>query len=222
MGRKELIDRIAERFDGNREAAQHALDSVVEGITRSLAAGEKVVVRGLGVFDRRKSGDSKSNRDAEPTFDPTQELKDVVAGARKARSRVLGSLSMVPAQAAAAAETAGRAASAAARAAADVVRGEDAPEDAVTPSPTETRSAGDNAATAPPQPAAATSGAATPSAQTPAKKVPAKKAPAKETPAKKEPRKKAPAKKSTAKQAPAKKAPAKKTTGGSDQNATSS
>lgn len=120
---KKLVDQIAERFDGNREVAQHALDSVVDAITRSLAAGEKVVVRGLGVFDRDKAGTSKKKKKrAVPTFNPADELKDVVAGAKKAGSRMIDSLSVVPAQAAALAESATRAASAAARAAAEKVR----------------------------------------------------------------------------------------------------
>ncbi|WP_298328841.1 HU family DNA-binding protein, partial [Haloactinopolyspora sp.] len=132
MSKKKLIDRIAERFDGNREVAQHALDAVVEGITKSLAAGEKVAVRGLGVFDRGSEG---SKRRIVPTFAPTDELKDVVAGVRKVRSRVVQSLSMVPSQAASAAESASRVASSAARRAADTVRGERGDDGASTATP---------------------------------------------------------------------------------------
>jgi len=50
MNRKELIDELAKRFEGNRQVAAHALDSVVDVITRSMATGEKVVIKGFGAF----------------------------------------------------------------------------------------------------------------------------------------------------------------------------
>ncbi|WP_129710932.1 HU family DNA-binding protein [Haloactinopolyspora alba] len=207
MGKKKLIDRIAERFDGNREVAQHALDSVVEGITRSLAAGEKVAIKGFGVFDRDDDtkAKKKSKRTAVPTFSPNQELKDVVAGVKNARSRVAESLSLVPAQAASAAETASRAASSAARAAAEVVRGE-------ADSGSAAGSAGEPAAPSPTHGTETTQTAkSAPAKETAAKSAPAKKAAAKSAPAKKAAAKSAPAKKAAAKSAPAKKAGTKST-----------
>nr|WP_187361516.1 histone H1-like repetitive region-containing protein [Phytoactinopolyspora mesophila] len=186
-----MIDRIAESFEGNREAAQHALDSVVDGITRSLEAGEKVAIKGFGVFRQSKEQTEEKGEKAKRSvlqFDPNKELRDVVAGVKKARNRALESLAQVPAQAAHAAEVASRAASSAARAAAGVVRGED------EVAPTE------SASDAPP-----------PAKKSTAKKSTAKKSPAKKSPAKKAAAEKPPAKKSTAKKSPAKKSAAKKT-----------
>ncbi|HEU0041633.1 MAG TPA: HU family DNA-binding protein, partial [Jiangellaceae bacterium] len=126
MAKKKLVDRIAERFDDNREVAQHALDSVVDAITKSLAAGEQVAIKGFGIFDRQKvkTGSKKGKSRFVPTFSADDALNDVVAGVKKARSRVMESLSLVPSQAAAVAESATRVASSAARVAADVARGE--------------------------------------------------------------------------------------------------
>ncbi|HET6755097.1 MAG TPA: HU family DNA-binding protein, partial [Jiangellaceae bacterium] len=134
MNKSQLIDELAERFDGNRKVATHALESVVDVITRSVSTGEKVVITGFGVFERsvRKAGTARNPRTGDTVkthdkfvakFRPGSELKDVVSGARVARTRVADSLSVVPATAATAAESATRAAATGLRAAADVARG---------------------------------------------------------------------------------------------------
>ena len=134
VNKSQLIDELAERFDGNRKVATHALDSVVDVITRSVSTGERVVITGFGVFERsvRKAGTARNPRTGETVktrdkfvakFRPGSELKDVVSGARIARRRVADSLSVVPATAATAAESATRAAATGLRAAADVARG---------------------------------------------------------------------------------------------------
>jgi DNA-binding protein HU-beta len=208
VNKTQLIDELAERFEGNRKVAAHALDSVVDVITRSVSKGEKVVITGFGAFERsvRKAGTARNPRTGDtvktrrkyvPKFRPGNELKEVVSGARKARKRVADSLAVVPATAASAAESATRAAATSLRAAAGAARS----------------AAG--TATAKKAPAKKTAAKKTTAKKTTAKKAPARKAAAKKTTAKKTTAKKAPArktaaKKTTATKAPAKKAPAKK------------
>ena len=207
MNKSQLIDELAERFDGNRKVATHALDSVVDVITRSVSTGERVVITGFGVFERsvRKAGTARNPRTGETVktrdkfvakFRPGSELKDVVSGARIARRRVADSLSVVPATAATAAESATRAAATGLRAAADVARGVSG----TTPVAAARKSTAANAtATARPASAKKTSAKKTTAKKTSA----AKKTTAKKTSA---------AKKTTAKKTSA----AKKTLGGEE------
>ena len=48
MNKAELIEELAGRLDGNRRAAGHALESVLDVIQRALVSGEKVVITGFG------------------------------------------------------------------------------------------------------------------------------------------------------------------------------
>ncbi|WP_300387292.1 HU family DNA-binding protein [uncultured Nocardioides sp.] len=193
MNKTQLIDALSARFEGNKKAAAHALESVLDTITREVAKGEKVAITGFGSFEKKvrdarwvrnpRTGERmKAKKTAVPKFTPGQDLKNVISGAKK-----LPKLTVAKAGSAASA-----AAAPAAKAASAVKKAGPAKK-------------------APAKKAPAKSAA-------PAKKAPAKKAPAKKTPAKKAPAKtttaakKAPAKKTTtaAKKAPAKKAPAKK------------
>ncbi|WP_370239542.1 HU family DNA-binding protein [Nocardioides sp.] len=193
MNKTQLIDALAARFEGNKKAAAHALESVLDTITREVAKGEKVAITGFGSFEKKvrdarwvrnpRTGERmKAKKTAVPKFTPGQDLKNVISGAKK-----LPKLTVAKAGSAASA-----AAAPAAKAASAVKKAGPAKK-------------------APAKKAPAKSAA-------PAKKAPAKKAPAKKTPAKKAPAKtttaakKAPAKKTTtaAKKAPAKMAPAKK------------
>jgi len=193
VNKTQLIDALSARFEGNKKAAAHALESVLDTITREVAKGEKVAITGFGSFEKKvrdarwvrnpRTGERmKAKKTAVPKFTPGQDLKNVISGAKK-----LPKLTVAKAGSAASA-----AAAPAAKAASAVKKAGPAKK-------------------APAKKAPAKSAA-------PAKKAPAKKAPAKKTPAKKAPAKtttaakKAPAKKTTtaAKKAPAKKAPAKK------------
>ncbi|HWJ82839.1 MAG TPA: HU family DNA-binding protein [Nocardioides sp.] len=181
VNKSQLIDALSDRYEGNRKAAAHALDSVLDTITRQVAKGEKVAITGFGSFEKAvrnarwvrnpQTGQRiKTKKKAVPKFTPGADLKNVISGAKK-----------LPAIKKAAAPAKKAAASTPAKAAA-----------------------------APAKKAAAAVKKAAPAKKAPAKKAPAKKAPAKKAPAKKAPAKKAPAKKAPAKKAPAKKAPAKK------------
>ncbi|WP_310962819.1 HU family DNA-binding protein [Nocardioides terrisoli] len=195
MNKSQLIDALAARYEGNRKAAAHALESVLDTITREVAKGEKVAITGFGSFEKRvrearmvrnpRTGERiRAKKKAVPKFSPGADLKAVVSGAKKLPKL---SLEKAKAQPAAAKKTAAAAKKTATSAAASAKKAA-------------TKKA----------PAKKAPAKKAPAKKAPAKKAPAKKAPAKKAPAKKAPAKKAPAKKAPAKKAPAKKAPAKK------------
>ena len=53
VNKSEFIDALSTRFDGNKKAASHALESVLDTITREVAKGEKVAITGFGSFEKR-------------------------------------------------------------------------------------------------------------------------------------------------------------------------
>ncbi|MGH3335096.1 MAG: HU family DNA-binding protein [Nocardioides sp.] len=94
MNKSQLIDTLAVRFEGNRKAAAHALESVLDTITREVAKGEKVAITGFGSFEKRvrnartvrnpQTGQSmRSKKKAVPKFTPGADLKNVISGAKK-------------------------------------------------------------------------------------------------------------------------------------------
>ena len=94
MNKSQLIDALSARFEGNRKQAQHALESVLDTITREVAKGEKVAITGFGSFEKRvrearwvrnpQTGDRiKAKKTAVPKFTAGADLKNVVSGARK-------------------------------------------------------------------------------------------------------------------------------------------
>ncbi len=205
MNKSQLIDKLSGRFEGNRKQAAHALESVLDTITREVAKGEKVAITGFGSFERkiRKAGTArnpatgatiKTKKKNVPKFTPGQDLKNVVSGAKKLPKLTL-----------AASGTAAKKATAPAKKAAAATRSTPAKK-----APAAKKSVPAKKAPAKKAPAAKKSAPAkkTAAKTTTAKKAPAakKSAPAKKTTAKTTTAKKTPA----AKKAPAKKAPAKK------------
>ncbi|GAB2450435.1 hypothetical protein GCM10027062_34560 [Nocardioides hungaricus] len=196
MNKSEFIEALSARFDGNKRAASHALESVLDTITREVAKGEKVAITGFGSFEKRirearwvrnpqTGARIKAKKTAVPKFTAGAELKNVVSGAKK-----------LPKVAVAAAAPAAKKAATAAKKAAPAKK-----------------TAAKKAAVKKAAPAKKAAAKKAPAKKaTPAKKAPAKKtATAKKAPAKKTAAKKAPAKKTAAKKAPAKKATAKRT-----------
>ncbi|PVG82615.1 DNA-binding protein [Nocardioides gansuensis] len=206
MNKSQLIDALAARYEGNRKAAAHALDSVLDTITREVARGEKVAITGFGSFEKSvrnarwvrnpQTGERmKSKKKSVPKFTAGQDLKNIVGGVKKLPKLTAANMPKPP-----------------------TVR-------SVTD---QVRSAVDKATPGKKASAKKASTAKAPAAKAPAKKAPAKKAPAKTTAAKttttkstatktttaakKAPAKKAPAKTAAAKKAPAKTAAAKTTT----------
>ena len=179
MNKSQLIDTLSARFEGNRKQAAHALESVLDTITREVAKGEKVAITGFGSFEKRvrdarwvrnpRTGERiKAKKTAIPKFSPGADLKNVVSGAKKLPKLTLS-----------AAATGAKAATAKA-----------------TPA---------KKSTAKKATSATSTAKKAPAKKTAAKKAPAKKTAAKKAPAKKAAAKKAPAKKSTAKKSTAKK-----------------
>ena len=94
MNKSQLIDTLSVRFEGNRKQAAHALDSVLDTITREVAKGEKVAITGFGSFEKRvrdarwvrnpRTGERiKAKKTAIPKFSAGANLKAVVSGTKK-------------------------------------------------------------------------------------------------------------------------------------------
>jgi DNA-binding protein HU-beta len=94
VNKSELVDALAARFEGNRKAAQHALEAVLDTITREVARGEKVAITGFGLFEKRvrearwirnpqTGAGIKAKKTVVPKFTAGADLKNVVSGARK-------------------------------------------------------------------------------------------------------------------------------------------
>jgi DNA-binding protein HU-beta len=196
VNKSQLIDALAARYDGNRKAAQQALESVLDTITREVAKGEKVAITGFGSFEKRvrearwvrnpqTGARIKAKKTAVPKFTAGQDLKNVVSGAKKLPKLVIAKAA-APAKKAATAKTA-------------------APAKKTATKKATTKKATTKKATT------KTAAAKILAKKSPAAKAPAKKVAAKKLATKAPAKKSAPAKKAAAKKAPAKKAPAKKT-----------
>ncbi|SFC41694.1 DNA-binding protein HU-beta [Nocardioides terrae] len=117
MNKSQLVDALAARFDGNKKAAAHALESVLDTITREVARGEKVAITGFGSFEKRvrparlvrnpRTGEQiKTKKTFVPKFNAGADLKNVVSGVKKLPKLSLPSL---PGKRAAAARSTGAA-----------------------------------------------------------------------------------------------------------------
>jgi DNA-binding protein HU-beta len=94
VNKAELIEELADRLDGNRRAAGHALESVLDVIQRAMVKGEKVVITGFGSFEavargartarNPRTGETvKVKKTTVPKFKAGADLKAVVSGAKK-------------------------------------------------------------------------------------------------------------------------------------------
>jgi DNA-binding protein HU-beta len=94
VNKAQLIDELAGHFDGNRRAAQNALEAVIGTITRQVAKGEPVAITGFGKFERRvrPAGTArnpqtgavvKTKKKNVPKFTAGAEFKAVVNGEKK-------------------------------------------------------------------------------------------------------------------------------------------
>ena len=91
MNKTQLIDALAERFEGNRREAERALEAVLDTITREVAG---VAITGFGSFEKRvrnarwvrnpQTGERiRAKKKSVPKFSAGQHFKDVTSGAKK-------------------------------------------------------------------------------------------------------------------------------------------
>jgi DNA-binding protein HU-beta len=94
MNKAQLIEAIADRYNGSKAEATKALNAVVETITHKTASGEKVAITGFGVFEKvargprmvrnPRTGERKrAKATAVPRFRAGTDLKAYVSGAKK-------------------------------------------------------------------------------------------------------------------------------------------
>jgi len=94
LNKSQLIEALSNRFEGNKKAAQHALESVLDTITREVTKGEKVAITGFGAFEKairpsrmvrnpRTGERTRAKKTAVPKFRAGADLKAVVSGAKK-------------------------------------------------------------------------------------------------------------------------------------------
>jgi DNA-binding protein HU-beta len=95
VNKAQLIDELSGHFDGNRRAAQNALEAVIGTITRQVAKGEAVAITGFGKFERRirPAGTArnpqtgavvKTKKKSVPKFTAGADFKAIVNGEKKA------------------------------------------------------------------------------------------------------------------------------------------
>jgi DNA-binding protein HU-beta len=222
VNKSELIDALAARYEGNRKQAAHALESVLDTITREVAKGEKVAITGFGSFEKAvrnarwvrnpQTGERiKSKKKSVPKFSAGKELKDVISGAKKLPKLTAATMPKPPGVRAVAGVVAGATAKKAPARTTTTASKSTASKSTASKTAAKKSAPAKKAATtaAPAKKTAAKKSTATSAAS---KSTAAKKStPAKKTAAKTTATKSAPAKKTAAKKAPAKKAPAKKT-----------
>lgn len=94
MNKRELIEAIAARLDGDRKTAATAVDGVLDEITRAVVRGERVALTGFGTFEKRvraartarnpATGEAiKLKKTSVPAFKAGTTLKSFVSGATK-------------------------------------------------------------------------------------------------------------------------------------------
>lgn len=94
MNKRQLIETLSSRFDGDKRQAKNALEAVVETITREVSKGEKVAITGFGAFEKvdrparmvrnPATGERiRAKKTSVPRFRPGAELKAFVAGDKK-------------------------------------------------------------------------------------------------------------------------------------------
>jgi DNA-binding protein HU-beta len=95
VNKSQLVERLAaNHFEGNKRAASHALEAVVDTVSRHVAKAEKVAITGFGAFERQvrdarmvrnpRTGERKrAKKTAVPKFRAGAQFKAVVADPRK-------------------------------------------------------------------------------------------------------------------------------------------
>ncbi len=82
MNKAELIHKIAKDSKITKAQANRAIDSFIEGITRSLKRGEKTSLVGFGTWSisRRKARTGRNPQTGEPIKIPAKKVVKFTAG----------------------------------------------------------------------------------------------------------------------------------------------
>ncbi len=110
VNKSQLVETLAgNHFEGNKRAASHALEAVVDTIMREVLKGQKVAITGFGAFERQdrpsrmvrnpRTGERKrAKKTAVPKFRAGAEFKSVVSGAKKLPKLTVSSAKKAPAK----------------------------------------------------------------------------------------------------------------------------
>src|SRR5699024_3698603 len=90
----DLTTKLAERLDGDKKAAQTAVEGFIDLVQREVQRGQKVSISGFGVFEKRaraartarnpRTGEAvKVKKTNVPSFRPGTAFKDIVSGKLK-------------------------------------------------------------------------------------------------------------------------------------------
>jgi len=94
VNKTDLINQLAERLDGDKKAAQAAVEGFIDLVQREVQKGRNVSISGFGVFEKRlraartarnpRTGEAvKVKKTTVPAFRPGKYFKDVIAGSVK-------------------------------------------------------------------------------------------------------------------------------------------
>jgi len=94
VNKTDLINQLAERLDGDKKAAQVAVEGFIDLVQREVQRGRNVSISGFGVFEKRaraartarnpRTGEAvKVKKTTVPAFRPGKYFKDVIAGTVK-------------------------------------------------------------------------------------------------------------------------------------------
>jgi DNA-binding protein HU-beta len=90
----QFVELLAQRLDGDKKKAQAALDAVIDTVYQSVSKGERVVLTGFGVFEKRDRAARLARNPATgatvrvkktsvPAFKAGAEFKAITSGAKK-------------------------------------------------------------------------------------------------------------------------------------------
>lgn len=90
----QFVELLAERLDGDKKKAQAALDAVIDTVYQTVSKGERVVLTGFGVFEKREraartarnpatGATVKVKKTSVPAFKAGAEFKAITSGAKK-------------------------------------------------------------------------------------------------------------------------------------------
>lgn len=107
----QFIELLAQRLDGDKKKAQIALDAVIDTVYANIAKGERVVLTGFGVFEKRDRAARtarnpatgaavKVKKTSVPAFRAGAEFKAITSGAKKL-PRIVAAKATAPAKKAA-------------------------------------------------------------------------------------------------------------------------